>query len=144
MAQEASEMAGFPIPKQGEFVWSEIAATDADKTQAFYENVFGWSFKKGDASNTGMDYREFSTGGDRPVGGLYQIDPAWFGGNPPPAHWMIYVAVDDVDANAELAKSLAGEVHKVMDIPNVGRMAIVQDPTGAMIATFKPQMGGEK
>jgi predicted enzyme related to lactoylglutathione lyase len=144
MAQEASEMAGMPIPKQGEFVWSEIAATDADKTQAFYEDVFGWNFKKSDASKTGMDYREFSTGGDQPVGGLYQIDPAWFGGNPPPAHWMIYVAVDDVDANAELAKSLGGQVHKVMDIPDVGRMAIVQDPTGAMIATFKPQMGGEK
>jgi len=140
MAQEASEMAGFPVPKQGEFVWSEIAATDADKAQAFYENVFGWSFTKGTAA--GMDYREFSTGGPGPAGGLYQIDPAWFGGNPPPAHWMIYVAVDDVDANAEKAKSLGAQVNKVMDIPNVGRMAIIQDPTGAMIATFKPNMGG--
>jgi len=139
MAQEASEMAGWPIPKQGEFVWSEIAATDADQAQAFYENVFGWIFKHGDAT-PGMDYREFTTGGDRPVGGLYQIDPAWFGGNPPPAHWMIYVAVDDVDASAEKAKSLGGEVNKVMDIPNVGRMAIIQDPTGAMIATFKPKL----
>src|SRR4051812_3188444 len=89
MAQEASEMAGWPCPKQGEFVWSEIAATDANTAQAFYENVFGWTFKHGDAT-PGMDYREFTTGGDRPVGGLYQIDPAWFGGNPPPAHWMIY------------------------------------------------------
>lgn len=142
MAQEAGEMAGQDVPKPGEFVWSEIAATDADKAQAFYENVFGWTFKKGEAG--GMDYREFSNGGDRPVGGLYQIDPKWFGGNPPPAHWMIYVAVDDVDKNAELAKGLGAQVQKVMDIPNVGRMAIIQDPTGAMIATFKPQMGGEK
>jgi len=142
MAQEASEMAVRDVPKHGEFVWSEIAATDADKAQAFYENVFGWSFKKGDAG--GMDYREFSTSGDHPVGGLYQIDPAWFGGNPPPAHWMIYVAVDNVDASAAQAKSLGGQVHKVMDIPNVGRMAIIQDPTGGMIATFKPNMGGAK
>jgi len=142
MAQEGNEMAGWPMPKQGEFVWSEIAATEADKAQAFYENVFGWGFKSGDTSKTGMDYREFSPGGDRPVGGLYQIDPAWFGGDPPPAHWMIYVAVDDVNANAEKAKSLGAQVHKVMDITNVGRMAIIQDPTGAMIATFKPQMGG--
>ena len=43
----------------------------------------------------------------------------------------------DVDASAEKAKSLGGEVHKVMDIPNVGRMAIIQDPTGAMIAIFR-------
>jgi predicted enzyme related to lactoylglutathione lyase len=138
MAEEAAEMAGWPMPKQGEFVWTEIAASDADKAQAFYENVFGWSFKKGEAA--GMDYREFSNSGDKPVGGLYEINPEFFGGNPPPPHWMIYVAVDDVDANAELAKSLGAQVMKVMDVPNVGRMAIIQDPTGAMIATFKPQV----
>jgi len=135
MAQETSDM----TVRHGEFVWSEIAATDADRTQAFYQKVVGWSFKHGDAA-PGMDYREFSNGGERPIGGLYQIDPAWFGGNPPPAHWLIYVGVDDVDASAEFAKSLGGNVHKVMDIPNVGRMAIIQDPTGAMIATFNPNI----
>ncbi len=136
MAEEASEMAGWPLPKEGSFVWTEIASSDADKCQAFYETVFDWKFKPGDAS-PGMDYREFTTGGEAPVGGLYQINPEWFGGNPPPPHFMIYVAVDDVDVNAELAKELGGNVHKIMDIPNVGRMAIIQDPTGAMIATFR-------
>src|SRR5580765_583471 len=137
MAQEASEMAGWPLPKEGTFVWTEIASNDADKCQAFYETIFGWKFKSGDNSNSGMDYREYTTGGDNPVGGLYQINPEWFGGNPPPPHFMIYVAVDDVDKNAELAKELGGKVHKVLDVPNVGRMAIIEDPTGAMIATFK-------
>src|SRR5436190_19966944 len=138
MAQEASEMAGWALPQQGSFVWTEIASNDADKCQAFYENVFGWNFKSGDGSNTGMDYREFSTdGGPVPAGGLYKINPEWFGDNPPPPHFMIYVAVDDVDANAEKAKELGGKVHKVLDVPNVGRMAIIEDPTGAMIATFR-------
>jgi predicted enzyme related to lactoylglutathione lyase len=137
MSQEASEMAGWPLPKQGEFVWTEIATSDADKTQAFYENVFGWSFHKGQA-DAAMDYREFVVAGsERPIGGLYQINPEWFEGNPPPAHFMTYVAVDDVDVSAELAESLGASVHKKMDIPNVGRMAIVQDPTGAMIAIFR-------
>ncbi len=136
MAEQASEMAGWPLPKQGQFVWTEIASNDADKSQAFFENVFGWKFKGGDAA-PGMDYREFTTGGENPVGGLYQINPEWFGGNPPPPHFMIYVAVDDVDENAALAESLGATVHKKMDIPNVGRMAIIQDPTGAMIATFR-------
>jgi predicted enzyme related to lactoylglutathione lyase len=137
MSQEASEMAGWALPKQGEFVWMEIATTDADKCQAFYEAVFGWNFHKGQA-DPAMDYREFAVAGeDRPMGGLYQINPEWFGGNPPPAHFMTYVAVDDVDASAELAESLGASVHKKMDIPNVGRMAIIQDPTGAMIAIFR-------
>jgi predicted enzyme related to lactoylglutathione lyase len=136
MSEQASEMAGWPLPKQGRFVWTEIASTDIDKSQAFFENVFGWNFKKGEAA--GMDYREFTTGGEEhEVGGLYQIDPAWFGGDPPPAHFMIYVAVDDVDENAALAESLGATGHKKMDVPNVGRVAIIQDPTGAMIATFR-------
>ena len=138
MAEQASEMAGWALPQHGSFCWTEVASNDADKSQAFFETVFGWNIKSSDASNTGMDYREFSTdGGDAPVGGLYQIDPAWFGDNPPPPHFMIYVAVDDVDENAKLAEELGANVHKIMDIPNVGRMAIIQDPTGAMFATFR-------
>ncbi len=139
MAKEASEMAGWALPKQGHFVWTEIASNDADKCQAFYETVFGWSFKGGEASNTGMDYREFSTdGGPAPAGGLYKINPEWFGGDPPPPHFMIYVAVDDVDENARQAVELGGTIHKgPMDIPNVGRMCIIQDPTGGVFCTFR-------
>lgn len=137
MAEEAAEMAGWAWPQQGEFVWTEIASNDADQAQSFYESVFGWTFKHGQAG--GMDYREFHTGEDRPAGGLYQIDPQWFGDNVPPPHFMIYVAVDDVDQNADLAEQLGGTVLKKLDVPNVGRMAIIQDPTGAMIATFRMQ-----
>lgn len=137
MAEQASEMAGWPLPKHGEFVWTEIGVNDADTCQAFYENVFGWEFKAGGGGAPGMDYREFTTGGDNPAGGLYQINPDWFGGNPPPPHYMTYVAVDDVDETAKLAVELGGKVHKTIDIPNVGRMSIIEDPTGAMIASFR-------
>jgi predicted enzyme related to lactoylglutathione lyase len=137
MAEQASEMAGWPMPQHGAFCWTEIASNDADKCMAFYSAIFGWQFKSGDAA-PGMDYREFTTGGDAPAGGLYQIDPAWFGDNPAPPHFMTYVAVDDVDENAKLAVDLGATIIRgPMDIPNVGRMAIIQDPTGAMIATFR-------
>ena len=139
MAEQASEMAGMPTPKQGSFCWTEIASGDADKSQAFFETVFGWKIKGGHAPDTGMDYREFSTdGGEIPVGGLYHINPDWFGGNPPPPHFMVYIAVDDVDENAKLAVELGGKIHKgPMDIPNVGRMCIIQDPAGAIFCTFR-------
>src|ERR1051325_10615147 len=104
----------------------------------FYSNVFGWTFKKGDAG--GMQYNEFSTGGDFPAGGLYQMDPAWFGGSTPPPHFMIYVMVDDVDEATKKAVELGGTVtREPMNIPNVGRFSIIQDPTGADIASFKYQ-----
>jgi len=138
MGEQASEMAGWALPRHGSFCWTEIASTDADKCTAFYNAVFGWEFKGGDANNPGMDYREFTTGGDRPVGGLYQIDLAWFGDNPPPPHFMTYVAVDDVDENSKLAQELGATIIRgPMDIPNVGRICIIQDPTGAMISTFR-------
>ncbi len=138
MAEQANEMAGWALPQHGTFCWTEIASNDADKCTAFYNAVFGWEFKSGDSSNSGMDYREFTSGGDNPVGGLYQINPDWFGGSPPPPHFMTYVAVDDVDENANLAVELGGTIVRgPMDIPNVGRMAIIQDPTGAKIAIFR-------
>ena len=145
MAEAASEMVGQHVPKHGEFVWTEIASNDAEKCKAFYTAVFGWKFKEStsasNSDNQGMKYDEFETISDHPVGGIYQIDPKWFGEMVPPPHFMTYVAVDDVDKNAELATELGGTIIRgPMDIPNVGRMAIIQDPTGAMIATFNPKM----
>jgi uncharacterized protein len=136
MSEHSGEMAGWELPQHGSFCWTEVASNDADKCTAFYKDVFGWEFKSGDAKG-GMDYREFTTGGDRPVGGLYQIDPSWFGNAPPPPHFMTYVAVDDIDENARLAVELGATIIRgPMDIPGVGRIAIIQDPTGAMIATY--------
>lgn len=134
----------FTSMKHGEFCWTEIATNDAEKCIRFYTNVFGWSFQKGDGAE-GMAYNEFSTGGDQPVGGLYQIDPQWFGGNPPPAHFMNYVMVDDVDAATTKASDLGATVVRgPMDVPGVGRMAVIADPTGAHISLFRWQSGPEK
>lgn len=141
MAQEASEMAGSFGPETGSFCWTEIASSDAAKCKEFYSEVFGWSFKESNATDGAFAYHEFSTGEDYPAGGLYEISSEMLGDGPlPPPHFMSYVAVDDVDANAELAKKLGGTVIKEpMDIPNTGRFAIIQDPTGGMIAIFKMQ-----
>lgn len=138
MVEEASGMAP-PMPKHGEFCWSEIASTDKAKCLPFYENVFGWSFKKSgnNAGGDEMEYLEFSSSGDaQPDGALYQMPPEMFGGGPlPPAHINLYVSVDDVDSSLEKAQSLGGTVvFGPYDIPNVGRFGIVSDPTGAHIS----------
>ena len=137
MSQPEHEPIEFSPLKRGQFCWTEIASNDAEKCMDFYSNVFGWTFKKGDAG--GMQYNEFSTGGDHPVGGLYQMDPKWFGEHMPPPHYMSYVLVDDVDESAKKVLELGGAVmREPMDIPNVGRFSIITDPTGAHIAIFKP------
>lgn len=142
MAQEAI---GFAGPATGSFCWTEIASSDAAKCKEFYTNVFGWEFQDSKAGAGEFAYHEFTAGSDYPVGGLYEITPDMCGeGQPvPPPHFLTYVAVDDVDENAKLAVELGGKVLRgPMDIPNTGRFAIIQDPTGAMISTFKMDMGG--
>ena len=55
-----------------------------------------------------------------------------------PSHWMIYLAVEDVDACASKAAGLGGQVvHPPTDIPNVGRWALIADPAGALFAVMR-------
>lgn len=131
------------MPKHGEFCWSEIASNDSDAAKAFYSSVFGWTFQESKPGSEGFEYTEFYTGGPGPAGGLYKIDPAFFGGHAPPPHWMIYVTVDNVDEYAAKATGLGGTVvNGPMDIPNVGRFAVIKDPTDAHFAIFTMQHGG--
>lgn len=142
MSQEASEMAAQAGPEHGSFCWTEIATTDAAKCMEFYKNVFGWQFKVSDATDGAFPYHEFSTGGDYPAGGLYELTKEMCaeGEDLPPPHFLTYIGVDDVDENAKQAEALGGKiVRPPMDIPNTGRMAVIADPTGAMFATFKMQ-----
>jgi predicted enzyme related to lactoylglutathione lyase len=55
-----------------------------------------------------------------------------------PPHWLPYFAVEDVDAASAKAKSLGAKIlSEPMDIPDVGRFAVVADPQGAAFALFK-------
>lgn len=48
------------------------------------------------------------------------------------------MTVDDVDARtAKIAGAGGGVIVEPVDIPAVGRMAIIQDPTGGVIGIIK-------
>jgi predicted enzyme related to lactoylglutathione lyase len=140
MSEDASEIPGMAGPQPGTFCWTEIATTGANESKEFFKNVFGWEFKESDAG--GMEYNEFTIGRDYPAGGLYELNPDWFDGHPPPPHFMTYIAVDNADENAQRATELGGKVKKIQDIPGVGRVAIIEDPTGAVFATYQMLEGG--
>lgn len=128
------------MPKHGEFCWNELATTNLEECQKFYSELFGWNFKKSENSEIEMDYREMSLGGGNPFGGMFEMTKEMFGDNMPPSHWMNYIAVDDVDESAKKAVELGGTLLRdLVDIPKVGRMAIIKDPTGAVftLLTFK-------
>ena len=51
-----------------------------------------------------------------------------------PPYWFSYVSVEDAEETAKRAEELGGTVHgEVFDVLDAGRMAIVQDPTGAVL-----------
>ena len=55
-----------------------------------------------------------------------------------PPHWAVYLTVDDVDAKVEKCTSMGATlVVPAMDVPSVGRMALIQDPFGAHIWLYK-------
>ncbi len=131
------------MPKHGQFCWTEIAVGDLPAARTFFSNVFGWHMHESHDPNPAMEYQEYSVGGGYPMGGMYQIDPKFFGGNAPPPHFNNYIAVDDVDATAARAAELGATIlNGPMDIPNVGRFAVVKDPVGAMFAIITLNEGG--
>ena len=72
----------------------------------------------------------------KPVCGVFGTDSAEMAHTPP--HWATYLAVDDVDARLAKCTELGAKVIvQPMDVPTVGRMALIQDPAGAHIWLFK-------
>jgi uncharacterized protein len=123
------------LPKHGEFCWTEIASTNLEACKDFYANVFGWEMQKSANTGDAFEYAEFNLPTEYPMGGMYQISAEMFGEHLPPPHFLSYISVDDVDETTRQAFDLGAKIIKpMMDVPNVGKMSIVQDPTGAMIA----------
>lgn len=111
----------------GAFSWTELMTSEPAAAKTFYGSLFGWQF---DTMNMGQgDYHVVKTAGTA-VGGIMGIPPESKG---MPTAWSAYVTVADADAAAEKCKSLGGKVCAgPMDIPNVGRFAVLQDPQGAV------------
>jgi len=119
----------------GQFVWYDLMTTDPDAAQDFYTKVIGWGTE---AFEGGPKPYQMWTTQNGPLGGVMELpEEARASGAPP--HWLAYIATDDVDATVAKAGELGGQVYmQPMDIPDVGRFAVLSDPHGAVFAAFKP------
>jgi hypothetical protein len=120
--------------KPTSFIWYELMTSDTEAGKAFYREVVGWQTK---AFEGGDDYTILEADG-RGVGGVMKVpDEARERGARP--CWLGYIAVDDVDAAAARVTEAGGTLHKdMMDIPNVGRIAMMSDPQGAPFYLIAP------
>jgi predicted enzyme related to lactoylglutathione lyase len=119
----------------GTFSWPELATTDQKAAVAFYRALFGW-----DVNETPMGpnetYSVFQLK-DSPVAAAYTMRPEERQHGAPP-HWNAYVSVEDADASAARAHELGAMiVAPAFDVMDYGRMAVLQDPTGAMFEVWQ-------
>ncbi len=112
----------------GSFCWAEAGTIDAAKTKAFYSELFGWEFDDRPAGEFVYSIGQLR---GKDICGLYELSPEMRQQGVPP-HWMSYVAVADTDATCEKVHKLGGTVIQgPFDVMDVGRMAVLADPTGA-------------
>lgn len=121
-------------PNLGLFTWYELLTHDADAATAFYGEVVGWKAQAW--PDPSMKYTLWTMADGTAVGGLMTLADAQQPDGRP--HWSGVVSVADADATAARATELGGAVlSPPMDIPNVGRFALIADPTGATFSIMQ-------
>ena len=120
----------------------EIPVDDLDRAKKFYSENFGWKLTQygpemgnyvlvhtGPTDDKGMPQDKGFING-----GIMKRDPS---ATAP----VLVIAVADADAAVEKVRKSGGRlVGEILDIPNVGRYARVQDPEGNVIGVIKPFM----
>jgi predicted enzyme related to lactoylglutathione lyase len=120
----------------GTFCWYELATTDQQAAKAFYATVLDWSATDS-PMGPGEFYTMFNLGGRNTAGGYTLHADMKANGVPP--HWMPYVAVENADATAAKVEPAGGKViAPPFDVMTYGRMAVIQDPAGAVISLWQP------
>ena len=132
LAQLRTHTGAGAVRENNAVCWVELATRDLPRAEAFYRGLFGWQTT--DFPNSPTPYRLYSNG-DGTLGGLMAMDEQW---GDMPSHWSIYVQVEDVDATAGRAEAAGGKLcFPAFDVPGVGRIARIIDPSGAGFYVIK-------
>ncbi|WP_116130964.1 VOC family protein [Tropicimonas sp. IMCC34043] len=115
--------------------WSELMTRDVQAAKSYYHDVCGWSF---DTMPMGENTYLVAIAHGNPVAGIMDVTGLDGMDNAQP-HWFTYIAVDDIDAALEGTVATGGEVLRApFDVPDVGRIGIVRDPSGAAVGLMTP------
>jgi uncharacterized protein len=117
--------------EHGTFSWTDLSTPSAEASKEFYGGLLGWDFKDDPIPGGGV-YVMARLGG-RATAAMFETrerHPAW----------ASYVTVDDANAITDRARELGANVlAEPFDVMDVGRMATLQDPTGAVFCVWQPR-----
>jgi hypothetical protein len=120
---------------RGHFVWHELSTTDTKSAIAFYGKVAGWTPQ---ASQHDPSYVELMCG-KSPMAGVQAL-PRDAVAKGESRRWLVYVGTEDAEVAAWEAQRLGGKVIKDTEsFPTIGKVAVLQDPFGAVFAVLQPE-----
>lgn len=120
----------FNIP--GALTWNELATGDPEAAARFYTAVLGLTSERMHEDPNGYVVLKFE---GEPIAGILQKPPQM---GDLPDSWDVYFAVADVDAAVATAQAAGATVIRpAFDLPVGGRMAVLQDPQGAVFEVIK-------
>jgi predicted enzyme related to lactoylglutathione lyase len=126
----------------GKIIWRDLLTNDPAASQRFYGELFGWEFESaGSASNLSSDsaYTLIRHRG-RLIGGM--IDTLALNNRGDISQWVVVMSVVDIDGKVSDVRDRGGEiVTPPTDLQRRGRLAVVRDAEGALIALLETRDG---
>jgi hypothetical protein len=121
--------------EHGQFCWIDLVARDMAEARKFYLDLFGWESVDVDTQG-GPPYAHFYLQGKN-VAGVGQMNEQMLS-KELPANWNSYINVNDIEAVCNKTVELGGRVTvPVMQILEAGRLAFIEDPTGAQVGLWE-------
>jgi predicted enzyme related to lactoylglutathione lyase len=112
--------------------WVDHATRDLSASHSFYGNLLGWTAE--DQGEEMGHYTLYQKGGRTVAGDMAAM------GDEQPCVWTSYISVEDADATVAAAREAGATVYaEPMDVSDIGRMAILADPTGAVFGIWQPR-----
>ncbi|MFO1039386.1 MAG: VOC family protein [Geminicoccaceae bacterium] len=117
----------------GSFYWNELMTTEPEKAAQFYAALTGATV---DPMPMAFGTYHVLKKDGVPLGGIMAMPPD---APPMPNHWFSYMAVDDADEAVTRVRELGGAIYKEpFEVPDVGRIAVIADSTGAALGIITP------
>ena len=126
----------------GKIVWHDLLTNDPAASKRFYGELFGWEFESvgsfaGMSSDTAYTLIRHN---GRLIGGM--IDTVALNNRTDISQWVVVMSVEDVDAAAQGIADGGGTILTApRDLQRRGRIAVVQDPAGALLALLETKDG---
>jgi predicted enzyme related to lactoylglutathione lyase len=120
----------------GALSWNELGTRDPDLAQQFWSALLGWDFERIDAAP--IDIWTIRNAG-RSNGNLRRMGDE----TPPdvPSHWLVYFAVDSIDATVATATGAGGAtILPKTAAGGANSFALLSDPAGAVFGLVEAEL----